>query len=89
MKQYHITRIEPLNDHRLRLSFDDGTEGIIDFNDRIRIGGIFAKLADADFFSHAIISNDSRYIQWTDEIDFCADALHEEARMATLRPMVA
>ena len=88
MKQYHIKNIEPLSDHRLRLSFDDESEGIIDFNEKISIGGIFKKLADADFFSHVVISNDGRYIQWGDEIDFCADALHEEVRISHLEPVV-
>ena len=88
MKQYHITSIEQLNDYCLRLSFDDQTEGIIDFKEKIRIGGIFKKLADSTFFSLARISNDSRFIQWDDEIDFCADALHEEVRMSHLEPVL-
>ena len=87
MKQYHITHIERLSDYRLCLSFDDDTEGIIDFDEKIRLGGIFRKLADMDFFSHVMMSNDGRYLQWGDEIDFCADALHEEARISYLEPV--
>jgi len=86
MKQYHITEIESLEDYRLRLTFDDGVIGILDMKEIISVGGIFSKLADSEFFSHVDKSDDGRYIKWGDEIDFCADALHEEARMATLEP---
>ena len=88
MKQYHITHIEQLQDHSLHLAFDDGSEGVIEFNEKIGIGGIFNKLADSNFFSHVKISDDGRYIQWGDKIDFCADALHEEVRISHLEPVV-
>jgi hypothetical protein len=86
MRLYHIVHIEPLNDYRLRLSFDDESEGVIDFSEKIKIGGIFKKLADNNFFRHVTISSDARYIQWEDGIDFCADALHEEIRVSHLEP---
>jgi hypothetical protein len=66
------------------LSFDDGSEGIIDFSEKIHLGGALKKLSDADFFSSVEISADRRYIQGGNEIDFCADTLHEEVRITHL-----
>ncbi len=84
----HIIDIEPLSNYQLSLSFDDGKVGILDMNETISLGGVFSKLADRSFFAQVQISEDKRYIQWGNELDFCADALYEEVTLMNSEPIM-
>lgn len=60
---------------KLRLTFADGAEVLVDFKPIIEMGGVFAKLNDLEFFKQVKIGSQGRSIEWPGEIDFCADAL--------------
>jgi hypothetical protein len=46
-----VVSVEPLADHRLRVHFDDGLEGIVDVAEMVQFNGIFEPLRDPAFFS--------------------------------------
>lgn len=72
---YQIKKITIENERKLHLYYAKGGSIIVDFNPIIETGGILAKLADAEFFAQVSIGENSRYIQWPGEIEFCADSL--------------
>jgi Protein of unknown function (DUF2442) len=76
-----ITDVEVVGDHRLRLSFADGTTGDVDFSGR-EWGGVLAPLRDATFFARAYVDTEAGTIAWPGGLDLAPEPLYEEARRA-------
>lgn len=70
-----IQQVVPQRDFGLQLIYSDGETVSIDFKPIIAEGGVFAPLADPQFFAQVSLGARGRFIQWPGEIDFCADAL--------------
>lgn len=70
-----IQHVSVLPDLRLRLAFGDGAIVIVGFGDTAARGGVFAPLADPDFFARVRVGEGGRYLEWPGGLDFCADAL--------------
>ena len=70
------TKVEPLSGYRLRVTYADGTEGVIDLSRDVG-RGVFAPLADEAFFRTVHLG---RYAQiaWSEEIEICPDAAYRE-----------
>lgn len=78
-----ICSIAPQPDYRLRLTYSDGETVTADFTSVVQQGGIFAPLADPAFFAQASLDERGRVVQWPGELEFCADALRQQARENT------
>jgi Protein of unknown function (DUF2442) len=76
-----ITDVEVVADHRLRLTFADGTVGEVDFTGR-EWGGVLAPLTDAAFFARVYVDAEAGTIAWPGGIDLAPEPLYEEARQA-------
>ncbi len=70
------TKVEPLSGYRLRLTYTDGVEGVIDLSDQVG-RGVFAPLRDENFFRKVRIG-DYGQIAWSDDLDICSDAAYLE-----------
>ncbi len=64
----------------VRLAFAQGETVVIDFTPYMKQGGVFAPLQDPSFFAQVKIGERGRYITWSDDIEFCADALWLKAQ---------
>ncbi|MCP5357638.1 MAG: DUF2442 domain-containing protein [Pseudomonadales bacterium] len=74
----HIKSIRYLKDFKLWVSFDDGTEGTIDFDGKLH-GSIFEPLSDRHFFSRASVDPELETIVWPNGADLAPEfikALH-------------
>jgi hypothetical protein len=71
----HVTHVETLGDHRLRLRFEDGTEGDLDFSDRVW-RGVFEPLADPGFFDRVAVDPELGTIVWPNGADIAPETLH-------------
>ncbi len=69
-----IIEVSPLPDYRLRLRFDNGTEGVADVSGLIG-RGVFASLADGNLFQQVRIGSSGELL-WPNGLDLCADALY-------------
>ena len=71
-----VVDVRPLDDYRIWLRFDDGTQGEIDLSD-LAGRGVFAAWADRKVFREVRV-DDSGAVVWPGEIDIdlCADALY-------------
>ncbi|MDR1208735.1 MAG: DUF2442 domain-containing protein [Clostridiales bacterium] len=63
MQRPNIFQVEPLDDYTVNVCFDDGRIKSFDAKERIKKGGIFAKLGDKEFFKdRCVILN--RTLAW-------------------------
>lgn len=70
------TTVEAMPKYRLRVSYPDGVEGVIDLSREVG-HGVFAPLADEAFFRSAHIGEFGQ-IAWSEEIEICPDAAYHE-----------
>jgi hypothetical protein len=76
---FDVTAVEVIADFRLRLAFDDGTVGELDFWQRAW-QGIFAPLRDPRFFAQVRLDRDAGTIAWPNGADMAPETLYEQAR---------
>ena len=69
-------KVDALSGHRIRVSYSDGTEGIIDLSADVGIG-VFAPLTDEAFFRTVHIGPHGQ-IAWSEDIEICPDSAYEE-----------
>lgn len=74
-KIVHVTQVQPLADHRLRLSFEDGAEGEVDLSSRTW-RGVFAPLHDQAFFAQVELDKELGTIVWPNGADIAPETLH-------------
>jgi hypothetical protein len=81
---HDVTSVEYVDSYRLKLRFDDKSEGIVDLKPIIERGGVFAPLGDPDFFRQVCVNTDIGTICWPNGADVCPDTLYA---MATGKPL--
>jgi hypothetical protein len=74
-----VTAVEVIGDHRLRLTFEDGTVGDIAFTDG-EWRGVFEPLAEQDFFAQVRVDAELGTIVWPNGVDMAPEPLYAEAR---------
>jgi Protein of unknown function (DUF2442) len=74
-KLVHVTSVEVVGDRRLRLAFDDGVQGEVDFARR-PCRGVFAPLADPAFFDQVALDSELGTIVWPNGADVAPETLH-------------
>jgi len=72
----HVTGVEVLGVHRLRLCFEDGVEGEIDFSTETW-DGVFAPLSDPTYFARVELDEVLGTIVWPNGADFAPETLHQ------------
>ena len=73
-----VISVEPLQNCRLAVRFDDGTEGVIEMQDRL-FGPVFEPLKDPAIFQQVFI-DEFGAVAWPNGADLAPDALHERLR---------
>ena len=68
-----------LKDYLLELIFENGESGIVDFSKYLKIGGIFQRFNDLEFFKNFKVNHELGVITWHDEIDVAPETLYSEA----------
>ena len=78
-KIVHVTSVEVLHDHVVRLGFDDGCVGELDLGPKLR-GPVFEPMAsDYDLFRQVQADADLGTIVWPNGADLAPEVLHVEA----------
>jgi hypothetical protein len=77
-KLIDVTGVEVIGDHRLRLTFEDGLVGDIDFAER-HWRRVFAPLADQSFFAQVRVDPEIGTIVWPNGADMAPETLYERA----------
>jgi Protein of unknown function (DUF2442) len=71
----HVTDVEALGSHRLRLRFEDGAEGELDFGTE-SWDGVFAPLEDPAYFARVELDDELGTIVWPNGADVAPETLH-------------
>jgi len=76
---YEIRAVEYLGDFRLRVSFADGSVGVVDFAERLAgtLGPVFEPLKSQAFFAQVMVDPELGTIVWPNGADVAPDALYE------------
>ncbi len=73
-----VTSVEVVGPYRLRLAFDDGTVGEVDFTGR-QWRGVFEPLRDPDYFARVRVDPEGGTIAWPNGVDMAPEPLYAEA----------
>ena len=76
----HVVRVEYVSGHRIRLWFNDGTDGEVDLSGLLD-GPIFEPLRDVNFFKRFRVEGHT--IAWDNGADFAPEYLHELVHAGT------
>lgn len=71
-----ITKATVCGPFRLRLTFNDGVEKVVDLKDELT-GPIFQPLRDRTFFDQVVLDLVCGTVAWPNGADFAPEALHE------------
>ena len=74
-----VTDVEVIGKHRLRLTFEDGTVGDIDFSER-EWRGVFEPLRDPAYFARVTVDPEAGTITWPNGVDMAPEPLYAGAR---------
>ena len=71
-----IVSATTLGGYRLRLCFEDGVEGEVDFSSVISFKGVFALLQDPGYFAQVRVDPELGTITWPNGADMDPDVLY-------------
>lgn len=71
-----IVEVRPLDGYRLFLRFEDGAEGEVDVAKMVQFEGVFAPLAERDFFLQVRVNPEIGTICWPNDADLDPDVLY-------------
>ncbi|HET8955139.1 MAG TPA: DUF2442 domain-containing protein [Solirubrobacterales bacterium] len=72
----HVTDVQWLGGHRLRMEFEDGNSGEVDFSQE-DWSGVFAPLADSEYFRQVRLDKQLGTIVWPNGADIAPETLHQ------------
>jgi hypothetical protein len=79
VEQLHdVIGVEVSGEYRLRLTFDDGTVGEVDFAGR-EWRGVFEPLCDPDYFARVTLDAEAGTVTWPNGADMAPEPLYAEA----------
>jgi hypothetical protein len=76
-----VTHAEAIDDHTLRLRFDDGVEREVDLSDAMH-GPMGEPLRDPDFFRRVSVDAELRTVVWPNGFDLDPEVLHGDFEAA-------
>lgn len=86
VEQLHdVIGVEVSGEYRLRLTFDDGTVGEVDFTGR-EWHGVFEPLRDPGYFARVAVDAQAGTVTWPNGADMAPEPLYSEARQNSPRP---
>jgi hypothetical protein len=71
-----IVQVQPSDNYRLHVRFEDGVEGSVDIADLVKFEGVFAPLRDRDYFVQVRVNPDIGTICWPNGADLDPDVLY-------------
>ncbi|HUZ16320.1 MAG TPA: DUF2442 domain-containing protein [Gaiellaceae bacterium] len=72
----HVTAVEAVSDHRLRVSFEDGVAGELDLSGW-EWRGVFEPLADPAYFRRVRVDGELGTIVWPGGADIAPETLYD------------
>jgi hypothetical protein len=77
-----VTLVETVGDYRLRLTFDDGIQGVVDVEPHLW-GPMFESLRDPDVFARVRVDPEAGTIVWPNGADLAPEMLYRDVQRST------
>lgn len=74
-----IILAEHLENYKIKLTFENGKTGIVDFCPYLKKGGVFEKFKNIGFFKSFQLDKEIGNLTWNKEIDIAPETLYCEA----------
>ena len=71
-----VVKVKALKDYRLRLTFADGVEGIVDFAKLTPFDGVYEPLKDPVYFAKVRVRPEFGVIVWPNDADCDSEVLY-------------
>lgn len=79
-----VIEVRPLEHYQLQVRFDDGTQGVIDVSQLVRLEGVFEPLRRRSFFTQVRVHPELRVICWPNGADLDSEVLYSHVTGAPL-----
>ncbi|NQS99256.1 MAG: DUF2442 domain-containing protein [candidate division Zixibacteria bacterium] len=80
-----IVKVHPLKKFRLKITFEDGVEGIVDIGKNVTFDGVFEPLKDEAFFRRVEVNPDTGTIEWPNGADLDPVVLYAQITKKTIK----
>lgn len=76
---YDAIEAKYIEGYKLEITFENGKRGIIDFKDYSKLGGVFSRFSDLEYFKKFYINQEIGVLCWPDGVDIAPETLYSEA----------
>jgi len=76
---HDVVKAEHIEGYRIKLTFDDGREGVVDFSSYLEIGGVFERFRDLEFFKAFTVNRELGVVSWGGQIEIAPETLYSKA----------
>lgn len=76
---YDLTEIKYIGGYKLKLTFENGKGGMVDFKDYIKEGSVYARFSDIEYFKKAYIHPELGVLCWPGDVDVSPETIYHEA----------
>ena len=85
---HHVVSVEPLGRMHLRIRFDDGVVGEVDFRKLLPFRGLFRELWDPKYFARAFVHPDAKVVTWPNGVDVDTLLLYSKVTRRSIRSLL-
>lgn len=73
----YVSAVQPLQGHRLRLTFTDGAVKDVDLGELLAAGGVFAPIYERrELFEQVAVNPESGTLEWPGDVDLDPEVLY-------------
>lgn len=76
---YNVLKVKHIEGYKLEITFEDGKKGVVDFKDYAKLGGVFARFDDMEYFKKFYINKEAGVLCWPGDLDIAPETLYHEA----------
>jgi uncharacterized protein DUF2442 len=76
---HDVVSAEYKSGYRIKVVFDDGRSGIVDFSRYAQRGGVFERFRDLEFFRRFEVNQELGVLTWEGDVDIAPEILYAEA----------
>ncbi len=76
---YDVIEARYIEGYKLELTFENGKKGVVDFKDYVKLGGVFSRFSDLEYFKQFYINKELGVLCWPNEVDIAPETLYSEA----------